>query len=748
MTSNHSFKSLLVWLFVLIFAACALAKETTPKPVQVIQDFEGKKALRDVTATNADLKLIKSGNDVLAGVQSLEVTFKPAPVSEVTFTKLPKVSWSDYAAFTLFAKVKGQSQVKLRLGITDSTGSEYLPELVLTNKPRPIEVPTLWMLEGFSPRGWCNDRVDLGSISSVRLVAVELSKPVTIVLDDVELVKREPLPAVEDLRTLSGNGYVILKWTPVPGAEYYNIVKSISIARQLKRTQLLGLTTLPYLYDPAVENGVEYTYRMVPVDKYARIGGLSNPAGAIPTASRPASPLVADRFGGMGAREYDMKGNFYLHKEGERWLLVDPVGGLYFALGVDHVGFDRTFTKVQGNEEAYPELAKEDVRKQFPAAFKQIKGTEYYSPYLKKVIEKYSDDQGNWLEGWTGNTLDRLRAMKFNLLGRKCEPSLVKQKLLAYLVSFDLPADLPEVAPGVPDVFAADFEAKVPAVVKAQAAKVASDALVVGYDLGNLAPAHLQGRGDTFLADAALHQAAGGAARQAFLDFLKQKYTDAAGLSKAWHVTLSAFDDSAANVLLNADGAAARADKAEFAALFAKRYLQIVVPAVKQADSKHLLFGPRFDVGASSALAKAVASQVDVLQVNCDMLEFPYERFAELYAAAQKPMIVTGFAIAASDSGLPNKKGASYPVADQQERALMFQRFLYQSLQRPYMLGVLWDGYVDYPKTGDLFGRDSGVGLADVNDTLQPFAARTLEVANFNAFLVGAPEGFFHLNLD
>jgi hypothetical protein len=30
---------------------------------------------------------------------------------------------------------------------------------------------------------------------------------------------------------------------------------------------------------------------------------------------------------------------------------------------------------------------------------------------------------------------------------------------------------------------------------------------------------------------------------------------------------------------------------------------------------------------------------------------------------------------------------------------------------------------------------------------MQPFAARTLQVANFNAFLVGAPTGFFKLEV-
>lgn len=747
MTTKRYLWALLCGCLLLSAPFAAFAADE-PKPVLGINDFEGNEPLKNVTATNTELSLTKS--DVLAGTQSLEITFKPGQeVAEIVFSKLPKGSWMDYAAFSLFGKVKGTGTAKFRLGVMDSNGAEYLPELEFTPNARPIELPTLWMLEGFSPRGWCNDRIDISSVVSVRLVAVGLESPVTLVLDDLELGQRAVLPAVTDLRSISGNGYVVLTWTGVPSTEYYNVVKSTTIAQQLKSTQLLGLTTLSYLFDPAVENGAEYTYQLVPVDKYGRIGaGLSNIAGAVPTASRPASPLLADRYGGFGAREYDVKGHFYLNQVEGKWTLVDPIGGIWFGMGLDGAGFDSTFTPLTADTTAFPELDAVDVRVKYAEAFRTIAGEDCYSPYLYNVITKYGDENGtNWKSGWADNTLDRIRSMNFNLLGRGTDTAVVGQKLVPYLARFELPEGAPVLAPGIYDPFAPGFDAAVQAAVAAKIEELAKDALLVGYDLGDLAPAHLQGRGDTFLADAVLKLPAGAPAKQALFDLLNSKYGNASALGTAWGAQVSAIGEAASSALLGADNARARLDKGEFAAALATRYLTPFVAAIRATDTRHLLVGPRLTLGSSDALVQAVAAQVDLLQINCDMLEFPWERFSELYAAGQKPMIITGFALASSDSGLPNGKGASFQVADQVQRALVYQRFLYKGLQQPYVVGIAWDGYIDYPKTADVQGRDAGVGITDVKDTMQPFAARTLQVANFNAFLVGAPTGFFKLEV-
>ncbi len=116
---------------------CAFAADE-PKPVLGINDFEGNEPLKNVTATNAELSLTKS--DVLAGTQSLEITFKPGQeVAEIVFSKLPKGSWMDYAAFSLFGKVKGTGTANYRQGVMDSNGAEYLPELEFTPNARPIE---------------------------------------------------------------------------------------------------------------------------------------------------------------------------------------------------------------------------------------------------------------------------------------------------------------------------------------------------------------------------------------------------------------------------------------------------------------------------------------------------------------------------------------------------------------------------------------------------------------------------------
>src|SRR6185295_18644087 len=85
-----------------------------------------------------------------------------------------------------------------------------------------------------------------------------------------------------------GDGFVRLTWTLVPGATVYNIYRGLAPNLEVRLVVLSGVPSPPFV-DWAVENGVNYYYRLTAVGD-----GGESPRSAEVSASPVAPPAAPD----------------------------------------------------------------------------------------------------------------------------------------------------------------------------------------------------------------------------------------------------------------------------------------------------------------------------------------------------------------------------------------------------------------------------------------------------------------------
>ncbi len=105
----------------------------------------------------------------------------------------------------------------------------------------------------------------------------------------------------------------------------------------------------------------------------------------------------------------------------------------------------------------------------------------------------------------------------------------------------------------------------------------------------------------------------------------------------------------------------------------------------------------------------------------------------EKYAVYGRPLLVGEFAFRATDSGLPNTKGAGPKVANQGERAAAFDKYVRTLMSNPSVVGYHWFKHVDEPAEGRFDGENSNYGLLTIMDEpYQDFVNRVRQ-SNSNA---------------
>ncbi|RME26822.1 MAG: hypothetical protein D6798_05880 [Deltaproteobacteria bacterium] len=172
-----------------------------------------------------------------------------------------------------------------------------------------------------------------------------------------------------------------------------------------------------------------------------------------------------------------------------------------------------------------------------------------------------------------------------------------------------------------------------------------------------------------------------------------------------------------------------------FLAQVARRYFEVTVAAVREADPGHLILGNR-EVGVMTpeAVWRAQADLVDVVSVNrytyIDGLEEaalalsrgvdPGTDLAAIHALTGKPLLVSEFGFRAADAGLPNSWPPVYPTFDTQaERAQAYEDQVTTWQQAPWIVGWHWYRWVDDPIHGRFDGEDNNWGL--VSELDQPY---------------------------
>lgn len=461
----------------------------------------------------------------------------------------------------------------------------------------------------------------------------------------------------------------------------------------------------------------------------------SSPQVYLPLAARDADastllpPPALDRYGGYRRLKAMSSGYFHTQQLAGRWWLVDPLGNVFFSLGVNNVS-------------SLPNPP--------------------HSTYHESAMRKYGDEAG-----WAAAVVNRLRDWGFNTLGAWSSPSTYHQEMVYAIILEITPAIIARGVPVVNDNFADVFDPQFPAAVAdAVQATISEDAItdpwLLGYFLDN--ELHWYQSADfnwdpdevgPTVVDGFIAQDRERAGKRAWVeDFLMPRYGAADALNDAWGTAFTSWQGDEGSSVINAQAipnlnAVIVADKKAFLGVVADRYFAVTARAVRARDPHHLILGPRFNRAAPAAVVASAGEHCDVLSFNLyhdgrryDGAEiWGFERFDDYYALAGKPLLISEFSYRAQDSGLPNSRGAVADVATQAERAQGYRFYLQAMSEKRYIVGTHWFEHADQPVAGRFDGEDSNYGLVTVHDEpYQPLVWR-LTRTNGNIYdrLLGQP---------
>jgi len=460
-------------------------------------------------------------------------------------------------------------------------------------------------------------------------------------------------------------------------------------------------------------------------DMACEFTGLASESGAAAAGGlrgrRPVVPPYRAERVAVGAKE-DATGFFRVKQEagGGRWRAIDPLGQPVVLLGVDHVTFGGHWCEKLG-----------------------------YAPHGRKNEKKYAS-RGEW----EAETLGRLKAWGFNMLGAGCDPQL-NHRGLVHTVFLSLGNDFTglgdacEITPdeqrpcsAFPNVFHPDFEAFCKYRARRSCLPHKDDPWLFGYFIDNELAWWGRGAHDAGLFDAVMKKGETHTAKTALRDFLKAEAKgDIAQFNALWGTSLKTFDEMLALNALPHNTEARRSVKLAFLRLIAERYFSVTTRAIRAVDPNHLVLGSRFagtTWGAHPAVWEVSGTYCDVVTFNCYPMadldeEVVYtdfsrngepvmEHFKKYYGYVKRPMLVTEWSFPALDAGLPSVHGAGQRFFPQAERTAATSLFARSMLSLPFLLGYDYFMWVDEPALGisTPFPEDSNYGL--INEDGEPYA--------------------------
>ena len=209
-------------------------------------------------------------------------------------------------------------------------------------------------------------------------------------------------------------------------------------------------------------------------------------------------------------------------------------------------------------------------------------------------------------------------------------------------------------------------------------------------------------------------------AKQSALNFIKQRYTSAEALSKAWGKPLASWDELTFAYARSCVNPKANNDRAAFVEYAAKTFYKNASEVVRQMLPGKLVLGTRFAAYAPEPVIRMCGRYCDVISFN-DYRPSP-EADPDMLAkywiwGSKKPLMITEFAWRAEEntSGNPNSGGAGSVVKTQAERAENYQKYVEDLLSYPMVIGAHWFEFADQSPQGRFDGENSNYGVVDIH---------------------------------
>jgi len=421
-----------------------------------------------------------------------------------------------------------------------------------------------------------------------------------------------------------------------------------------------------------------------------------------PSAAYPAGMSTC---GGSQRVRFAATGYFRVEKHKGRFVLADPEGYPFFSVGPDCVipgegcrmeGLDGFFDELPPKEESFaPAWGHMDV----------MGASDYFNFGTANLIRAFGDD---WWDKWAGITKNRLIEWGCNTVANWSNGQFARSCGLPYVWPLqNFPATRSTIFRDFPDVFSDEYQQNAEAFAT-QIDEFAGDAMLIGYFLRN--EPHWAFAEGVNIAEEMLEREEDFACKQAFIEYLRGKYSDIAAFNTAWGL---AFTDFAQlnTPLKKARGLsdAARADLEEWTGVMIEQYVGLPSAALKKRDPHHLNLGMRYAFINDPALLRG-SEHFDVFSLNCYSTN-PAKHIKRVASMTGLPVMIGEFHFGAIDRGL---MGAGLRgVTDQRQRGVAYRHYIEAAAAEPFCVGAHYFQYNDQAYLGRFDGENHQIGLVD-----------------------------------
>jgi hypothetical protein len=382
-------------------------------------------------------------------------------------------------------------------------------------------------------------------------------------------------------------------------------------------------------------------------------------ADRLSAADLPFCPLGGDR-----TRQHRATGFFRTEWQSGTWTFVDPHGHPFFSTGMDLVGYK------EGS------FATDIRRREFLCEQLPPEGPAWLAPdaqvsfYVSNIARRYGD---NWQQKWMANAIARLKNWGFNTIANWSDYEIATKSGMPYVLPlsgwttrkvFPFPWDFP-------DVFSKEFEDNADRAAERQCEALRDDPNLIGWFIGN-----------------------------------EPHWARAFGSLTPWPDMLLADPKPSATQahlreLLRANPGQERKTKDDFLYICARRYLEVIVAAVRRHDPNHLVLGIRFAEDPNDRWLE-LSRIFDVFSVNIYSRDFrPNPEHIKRYAAVSgRPVLIGEFTACAPGRGMQGLFYWTHKVRDYAERGRAYRYYVENAAADPNIIGTHWFQMVDDLPTG------------------------------------------------
>jgi hypothetical protein len=384
-------------------------------------------------------------------------------------------------------------------------------------------------------------------------------------------------------------------------------------------------------------------------------------------------------WGGWNVKRWDEGSGFFrVHKDDNRWWLIDPTGYYFWSTGIDCIRVDT----------AANYFLLEDALSWIPG-----KGGKYVDifsdrdghPHINYLAANYIKAFGpeGWRDKWARIALDELKRLRCNTVGNWSEWEFANKAGFPYVrpMSF-APARVSQIYRDFPDVYDIDFEQDAIDYAKVLE-ETKNDPALIGYFMMNepkwAFSSELPAVGMLFNTESC-------EARKALKDFLVKKYKEDPVLSQAWEMDVN-FSLVEKGRWTKRVTDKAHSDLEAFSQIMVEKYFSTLSKACRQVDPNHLNMGIRY-AGVPPKWAVKGMLSFDVFSMNCYMDKVPFEQTREIHDLLNMPVIIGEWHFGALDVGLPSS-GIGH-VHTQADRGKAYRVYIEYAAANPYCIGTHW----------------------------------------------------------